>query len=69
MNFVVVSRSVDSMSPTADSLTPTVFSASFIYLTIAILELIASEPPFNITELPALNVSANASAVTFGLDS
>ena len=44
-------------------------SPSLITLTMALLELIASLPPFKITVLPDLKQSENASSVTFGLDS
>ena len=66
---VVVSRSVVSISWIAFSQTPQSFSAFCNTDTIAMLEWIASLPPFKIAAFPVLKHRPNASAVTFGRDS
>ena len=69
MNSVVTARSVLSISCMQSSEIFVEARASRITFTIALLELMASLPPFNITAFPALKHSENASRVTLGLDS
>ena len=63
------SLSVDSISCKAFSSMPFALSASLITFAMAMLELIASLPPFNMTAFPVLKHSPKVSKVTFGLDS
>ena len=64
-----VSLDVSSIKAITCSGSPSFTSALRIVSTIAILEWIASLPPFKITTFPVLKQRANASAVTFGLAS
>ena len=64
-----VSRSVASINCKASAGTPALARESRRDLVMAILERMASLPPFNMTLLPALKQRAKASAVTLGRDS
>ena len=69
MSSLVAALSVVATSCTASGVIPHASRESRRTCVIAMLELMASLPPFKITALPALKQSAKASAVTLGRDS